>query len=543
MTPAANAGSETDARIGDVHVHEGERSDHQHERHHPAGGKRQHAHRLEHEDRSGHLRIERHGGDAERAEHEDRPDEQHAEVTADAIAEAAQVSDVPDRVERFLDLLHQGDHGIDQQREADRAQDADVHVRNEADEAGGDFLSLLPEGREQVLQDRLDLVVDTEGLQHRERERQERHHRQQRRVDEAHRPQSQVPRDQVADQDDHQSDRPQRARFPQGQQLVPGRPDRPLDAPQPVNRFLLHAMEPRARRFELTDFLLPHRNRPVKGSAASGLRVPPRWASTVPRDADSVPPAKRTMCRIRCPPLSAHRIDCRQAPLRLSYRHATFAALHRPPADRDRRFRLRCGSARRRADAAVVRPRPRHPVEPDRLDRPGAAVGADPDRVDAADRKLLQPDAAGRAALRHRSVSRRAQGADRHEPVSPGDPLRRPRDLRRRRAAHAALDPRPAAPRDTSRRQRSHAGCAAGARPRHELRRTAQRRDPPVPVLLLPRAGREHRPHHRGDRAAVVARLGAGFAGAAARRGHRAFRRNHGAGVAPDRARPARAHP
>ena len=65
---------------------------------------------------------------------------------------------------------------------------------------------------------------------------------------------------------------------------------------------------------------------------------------------------------------------------------------------------------------------------------------------------------------------------------------------------------------------------AARARPRHELRRAAQRGDAPLPLLLLRRARRVHRAHHRRHRAALVARLGAGPARAAARRRHAASR-------------------
>ena len=70
------------------------------------------------------------------------------------------------------------------------------------------------------------------------------------------------------------------------------------------------------------------------------------------------------------------------------------------------------------------------------------------------------------------------------------------------------------------RRPRVPAGRAAGARPRHELRRAPQRGDAPLPVLFLRRAERRDRAHHRRDRPAFVARLGAGPACAAARRRH-----------------------
>ena len=57
--------------------------------------------------------------------------------------------------------------------------------------------------------------------------------------------------------------------------------------------------------------------------------------------------------------------------------HAALPALPRPAAARAGGVRLCRGAARRHADAALVRPRSRHPLEPDRVDRAGAARGAD----------------------------------------------------------------------------------------------------------------------------------------------------------------------
>ena len=151
----------------------------------------------------------------------------------------------------------------------------------------------------------------------------------------------------------------------------------------------------------------------------------------------------------------------------------------------------------------------------------GAAVGPDPDRVDAADRQLSSTGCC------------RTSGSTPSGCASTSATRRSPRASFRRRSAAprsrptptpaqrtAALDARPAAPRGSPRRQRRHAGRAAGARPRHELRRAAQRGDAALPVLLLRRARRVHRADHRRHRAAVVARLGARPARAAARRGH-----------------------
>ena len=96
-------------------------------------------------------------------------------------------------------------------------------------------------------------------------------------------------------------------------------------------------------------------------------------------------------------------------------------------------------------------------------------------------------------------------------------------DGRRRRQPSGCCGPHTGllhlAVRDVETAQRGR-GASSGAGPRHELRRAAQRGDAALPVLLLRRAGHDRRADHRRHRAALVARLGAGAARAAARRGH-----------------------
>ena len=93
------------------------------------------------------------------------------------------------------------------------------------------------------------------------------------------------------------------------------------------------------------------------------------------------------------------------------------------------------------------------------------------------------------------------------------------------------------------RRRRRRRDREPRARPRHELHRAPEHRDAALPVLLLRRAGSVRRADHRRHRATVLARLGAGPAGAAARRGHPAPRHRAAARTAPDPARPERADP
>src|SRR5512139_232975 len=93
-------------------------------------------------------------------------------------------------------------------------------------------------------------------------------------------------------------------------------------------------------------------------------------------------------------------------------KRATVTALPHSVAARARRVRVRRGAAHRRADAALVRARSRHALEPDRGHGAGAAVEPDPDRFDAADRDAVQSSAARRAPLRDRVVHAAPRRAD-----------------------------------------------------------------------------------------------------------------------------------
>ena len=186
--------------VGHEGVDEGEGADHQHVRQQVPDLQREpadrlHPHRLAH-----HARARRGGGDAHGREHQQRADQQRREVAAEALADAARAAHVPDVVERLLDLLHQRDRGVEQQREADRAEHADVDVLDELDDALGDLDALLAQRLEEREQHGADLVVDAEGLQHREAEREQRHERQQRGVDQPHRAQRELALRQVAHQ-------------------------------------------------------------------------------------------------------------------------------------------------------------------------------------------------------------------------------------------------------------------------------------------------------------------------------------------------------
>ena len=228
------------ARVGNEHVEEGEGADHERVGRDLAAGEDEVSERLDGEHRLRDLRAQRGSGYAQRREHQQRADQQRAQIAAEALAEAAQLRHVPDRVERLLDLLHQRDDRVDQQGEPDRAEHADVHVLDESDQAAADLLALLAERGEQIVEQRLDLVVHAERLQHRKAQREQRHHRQQRRVDEAHRPQREFAPHDVANEHDHEPHGAHGPLLPHGQPAELRRPDVAVDALQPVEEFESH---------------------------------------------------------------------------------------------------------------------------------------------------------------------------------------------------------------------------------------------------------------------------------------------------------------
>ncbi len=174
------------ARVGDEHVDDGERRDHQQVGRDLSGPVGERPERLDREDALDHevRAYGRHQADGR--EHEHGPDEQHAQISAHAQSQRPEPADAPRVVEGTLDLLDQREHDVEQQRQAQGAENADLDVLDEADDARGDLLALRPQRREEPREHRLDLVVHPERLQHREADREQRHDRQQRRVDQAH---------------------------------------------------------------------------------------------------------------------------------------------------------------------------------------------------------------------------------------------------------------------------------------------------------------------------------------------------------------------
>ena len=75
-----------------------------------------------------------------------------------------------------------------------------AHVVDELEHVLGDLGAARAERRQEVEQQRLELAMEAERLQYREREREQRHDREHRRVDEAHRAQAELALEEVAEQ-------------------------------------------------------------------------------------------------------------------------------------------------------------------------------------------------------------------------------------------------------------------------------------------------------------------------------------------------------
>jgi len=115
------------------------------------------------------------GGKAQGRDEQDGPDQQHAEIAAESLGEWTAHVGVPGVIEHLLDLLDQGEHGVEQHREADCAQHLHLGVVHELDDPLGDLDGLLAQRLQCLQQHGLELVVHPEPLEHREAHRQQRH--------------------------------------------------------------------------------------------------------------------------------------------------------------------------------------------------------------------------------------------------------------------------------------------------------------------------------------------------------------------------------
>ena len=164
-------------------------------------------------------------------------------------------------------------------------------------------------------------------------------------------------------------------------------------------------------------------------------------------------------------------------------------------------------------------------------------------QVEVEDHGILQSDAAGRTAVRDRDMRQRAGRANRDAELSArtwaAPNFQSPRAIRcrllhsARGLLHVAV--RPLKPDEPSGTQLVLVHDMSFIERRNEETRRYL-------FYFFLALGAQHRPHHGGDCPAVVARLGAGAARAAAWRDHSRPGGVHRAGVAPDRPRPARTH-
>ncbi len=140
------------------------------------------------------------GEQADGAHQHRRADHHHAQILAEAPAEAARLIDAPDEIKALLDLLHHRDDGVEQEDQADGAEHAAAYVVDEFHHLRGDVVGLVAERFEERVEHRLEFAVIVEALEHGEGQGDQRHDRQQRRVHQAHGAQREIVAQHVADQ-------------------------------------------------------------------------------------------------------------------------------------------------------------------------------------------------------------------------------------------------------------------------------------------------------------------------------------------------------
>ena len=109
---------------------------------------------------------------------------------------------MPDEVERLLDLVHQRNRCVEQERKTHGTEHTDVHVLDEFGDTRRNFLAFGTQRFEEGVQHRLDLVIDAKRLENRKTQRQQRYDRKQRRIDEAHGTQRQLPGGEITAKDE-----------------------------------------------------------------------------------------------------------------------------------------------------------------------------------------------------------------------------------------------------------------------------------------------------------------------------------------------------
>ncbi len=111
----------------------------------------------------------------------------------------------------------------DEKQQPDRAEQTGIDVVDAFDDVGDQLRALRADGLDKIIQRRLEAAVDTECLEPRAADREQRNERQQRGVDDAHRPQRELAGPQVAREQVGDLERARQAPFP-GRRALEARP-------------------------------------------------------------------------------------------------------------------------------------------------------------------------------------------------------------------------------------------------------------------------------------------------------------------------------
>ena len=135
---------------------------------------------------------------AEGYDDDDRADQQNEHVLGESPGKAARLGHVPDVIEARFDLLHHGNGRPDEECKADSSEDTAVDVMDELHDVVRDLDTFLTEWFEQQVHALLELPVNSETLEYRETEGDQRYDRQQGRIDQTHRPHAELAAQHIA---------------------------------------------------------------------------------------------------------------------------------------------------------------------------------------------------------------------------------------------------------------------------------------------------------------------------------------------------------
>ena len=124
----------------------------------------------------------------------------HAQIFGEAAHETPRPIDAPHEIEAGFDLLNRRDDGVDEEDQADRAQQIAAHIDDELHDAFRQLRRRASQRREEFVENESQIAARAEALQDREAEDQQRHDRQQRGVGQAHGPHADLAAQPIADQ-------------------------------------------------------------------------------------------------------------------------------------------------------------------------------------------------------------------------------------------------------------------------------------------------------------------------------------------------------